>query len=396
MVSHRAFTSAAARLYTRSLRANHPSLRFPISIRREFSAEAKAIVFEANGKPLDVLKLHTFPLPDLTDDTILVKFLASPINPADINQVEGVYPTKPPFLTDAVSSKTPVAIGGNEGAVEILDVGKSVTQFKPGDRAIMRHTLFGTWRTHAIAKVSDLTKIPFSSSEITAVQAATASVNPTTAYRMLKEFVDMKDGDWFIQTAANSGVGRAAIQLGRLWGLKSINVVRDREDIDDLKRDLESLGATKVVTDDEIKDKGFRSAIKEWIGDKEIKLGLNCTGGESTTNIARQLSTGAHLVTYGGMARKPVTVPVSLFIFKDIHLHGYWLTRWSDSHPAEKEAIVNEIFGLLKAGELKDVPVDEALWTADMHDQERLDVFKHAVATYINGARGRKQVLVHK
>ncbi|KAK9314023.1 hypothetical protein V1522DRAFT_407072 [Lipomyces starkeyi] len=396
MIPSRVFYYAALRISTRYVRGRVPAVRPAIGTRRDFSAEAKAIVFETNGKPLEVLKLHTFPLPDVTDDTILVKFLASPINPADINQVEGVYPTKPPFLTDEISSTTPLAIGGNEGAVKILEVGKSVTQFKPGDRAIMRHTLFGTWRTHAIANVFDLTKVPFPSSDITAVQAATASVNPTTAYRMLKDFVEMKHDDWFIQTAANSGVGRAAIQLGRLWGLRSINVVRDREDIDDLKRDLESLGATKVVTEDEIKDKGFRNTIKEWIGDREIKLGLNCTGGESTTNIARQLSTGGHLVTYGGMARKPVTVPVSLFIFKDIHLHGYWLTRWSDSHPDEKEQIVNEILGLLKAGELKDVPVDEVVWTADMSDQERLDAFKHGVEKYISGSKGRKQVLVHK
>ncbi|KAK9367956.1 hypothetical protein V1509DRAFT_594179 [Lipomyces kononenkoae] len=396
MATLRVFNSEKLRFCTRSVRYGLTHPESITGLRREFSAEAKAIVFETNGKPLDVLKLRTFPLPDVTGDTVLVKFLASPINPADINQVEGVYPTKPPFLTDSISSSTPLAIGGNEGAVQILEVGNSVTQFKPGDRAIMRHTLFGTWRTHAIAKVSDLTRVPYSNSEVTAVQAATASVNPTTAYQMLKDFVNLKKGDWFIQNAANSGVGRAAIQFGHLWGLKSINVVRDRENIDDLKRDLESLGATKVVTEEEIKDKGFRSTIKEWIDKREIKLGLNCTGGESTTNLARQLSPGGHLVTYGGMARKPVTVPVSLFIFKDIHLHGYWLTRWADAHPEEKEQIVNEILGLLSAGKLKDVPVDDVVWTDNMSDQDRLDVFKRGVARYINGSGGRKQVLVHK
>ncbi|KAK9237817.1 hypothetical protein V1525DRAFT_359840 [Lipomyces kononenkoae] len=396
MAALKVFNSEKLRLCIRSVRCGVTGPGYMIGIRRDFSGKAKAIVFETNGKPLDVLKLHTFPLPKITDDTVLVKFLASPINPADINQVEGVYPTKPPFLSDAISSSTPLAIGGNEGAVEILEVGNSVTQFKAGDRAIMRHTLFGTWRTHAIAKVSDLTRVPYTSSEVTAVQAATASVNPTTAYKMLKDFVDVKEGDWFIQNAANSGVGRAAIQFGHLWGLKSINVVRDREDIDDLKRDLESLGATKVVTEDEIKDKGFRNTIKEWIDGRQIKLGLNCTGGESTTNLARQLSPGGHLVTYGGMARKPVTVPVSLFIFKDIHLHGYWLTRWADAHPEEKEQIVNEIFGLSSAGKLKDVPVDEVVWTDNMSDQDRLDAFKRGVERYINGSGGRKQVLVHK
>lgn len=343
-----------------------------------------------------IFRIHSFPLPDLTPESILVKFLAAPINPADINQVEGVYPLRPPFQTTEVSSETPVAMGGNEGVVEVLEVGDAVSEFKPGDRAIMRHTLFGTWRTKAVATTQDLTKIPYSKEEISAVQAATASVNPTTAYNMLTEFADMRPGDWFIQTGANSGVGRAAIQLGRRFGFKSINVVRNRDDIDELKKDLESLGATKVVTDEELADKGFRKVIKEWIGSSSIKLGLNCTGGDSTTNIARQLAEGGHLVTYGGMARKPVTLPVSLFIFKDITSHGYWLSRWSDAHPNEKETIVNEIFSLIKAGELKDVPTDEWVWTENMSEEEMLDVFKKGVATYINGAKGRKQIIVMK
>ncbi|KAK9449928.1 uncharacterized protein V1518DRAFT_415081 [Limtongia smithiae] len=393
---HSAVTTANALRMSTTLLQRSAAPAMSSFMRRQFSAEAKAIVFANYGKPLDALQLHTFPLPDLSDDTILVKFLASPINPADVNQVEGVYPSKPPFLTTALDSTIPLAIGGNEGVVEILETGKEVTGFKPGDRATMRHTLFGTWRTHAIALEKDLTKIPYPSNEISALQAATASVNPTTAYNMLTEFVKLSPGDWFIQNGSNSGVGRAAIQLGRLWGLKSINVVRNRPDIDVLKDDLYSLGATKVVTEEELADKGFRKTIKEWIGKSPLKLALNCTGGDSTTNVARQLTEGGHLVTYGGMARKPVTMPVSLFIFKDINLHGYWLTRWSDSHPNEKEAIVNEIFELIKTGELKDVPVDEWVWTKDMTDVERLETFKAGVAAYINGAQGRKQVLVHK
>ncbi|KAK9463110.1 uncharacterized protein V1516DRAFT_221736 [Lipomyces oligophaga] len=390
MMSVRSVTAVVQRAITR-LHVNGQS-----SCRRFYSAESKAIVFETNGKPLDVLKLHTFALPDLSDDTILVKFLASPINPADINQVEGVYPLKPPFQTSALSSEIPIALGGNEGVVEILEVGKKVLNFKPGDRAIMRHTVFGTWRTKAIATIDDLTKIPYPVSEISALQAATASVNPTTAYNMLREFVELKPGDWFIQTGANSGVGRAAIQLGRLWGLKSINVVRSRDNIEELRADLSSLGATKVVTDSELADKGFRKVIKDWTGSSPIKLGLNCTGGDSTTNIARQLAEGGHLITYGGMARKPVTIPVSLFIFKDIHCHGYWLSRWSDANPEAKETIVNEIFDLIRTGELKDVPVDKWVWKQNMTDAELLDTFKAGVAAYINGAQGRKQILVQE
>jgi trans-2-enoyl-CoA reductase len=60
---------------------------------------------------------------------------------------------------------------------------------------------------------------------------------------MLKDFVSLKPGDWFIQNAANSAVGLAAIQLGREWGLKSINIVRDRDDFEAVKERMSKLGA---------------------------------------------------------------------------------------------------------------------------------------------------------
>ena len=43
---------------------------------------------------------------------------------------------------------------------------------------------------------------------------------------MLSEFVDLKPGEWVIQNAANSGVGDYLVQLARLRGLKTVNVVR--------------------------------------------------------------------------------------------------------------------------------------------------------------------------
>lgn len=48
------------------------------------------------------------------------------------------------------------------------------------------------------------------------------------AYRMLLDFVTLTPGDVVIQNGANSGVGEAVIQLSKLWGFKTFNIVRDR------------------------------------------------------------------------------------------------------------------------------------------------------------------------
>lgn len=75
--------------------------------------------------------------------------LAASVNPADINTIQGVYPVKP---------KLP-AIGGNEGVGEIAWVGSEVTCMKKGDRVIPNFSGWGTWRTIAICKPTDLLKV---------------------------------------------------------------------------------------------------------------------------------------------------------------------------------------------------------------------------------------------
>lgn len=61
------------------------------------------------------------------------------------------------------------------------------------------------------------------------------NVNPCTAYRMLKDYVQLKENDTIIQNGGNSAVGQLVIQLCKIWNLKSVNVIRDRSDASELK-----------------------------------------------------------------------------------------------------------------------------------------------------------------
>ena len=73
-----------------------------------------------------------------------MKFLAAPINPADLNQIEGVYPSKAKFQS-MQGKEGEWAVGGNEGVVRILSVGDKVTGegMEKGRWAIMKSTSFG-------------------------------------------------------------------------------------------------------------------------------------------------------------------------------------------------------------------------------------------------------------
>lgn len=225
-------------------------------------------------------------------------------------------------------------------------------------------------------------------------QVATVSVNPVTAYRMVKDFVSLKEGDWFIQNGANSGVGRAAIQLGRMWGLKSINIVRKRkgDEGEKMRRELEELGADIVVNDEEILDRGFSDKVKEWTnsGRQKIPLALNCVGGDPAMAMAKVLSPSAHMVTYGAMSKSPMRVGASMLIFKDLVFDGFWVSRWSDQHPEEKKRTVNEILGMMRQGRFRDVPMVEVPWGWETGKPELVG----AVEGTLEGFRKGKGVFV--
>ena len=183
---------------------------------------------------------------------------------------------------------------------------------------------------------------------------------------MLKDFVRLEEGDWWIQNGANSGVGRAAIQLGKKWGYNSIAVIRSRlgEEVETLKDELRALGATKVVTDEKLQSKNFRDQVHDWTESTHtpLKLALNCVGGEPAMAMAKLLAPGACMVSYGAMSKAPMRVGASTLIFKDLHLAGFWVSRWSDANPEEKQRTVEELLDMMRRGELKDSPTVKVPW----------------------------------
>lgn len=226
-----------------------PSIRrFSVSARRA----DRAVVYGQNGDPSQVLRVLTYSdlNPSPPPSSVNIQFLLSPINPADINVIEGVYPSKPSKadMLQPPTSSEPLFVGGNEGLARVTAIGAGVQNLKVDDWVILTKQQAGTWATARNVAAEDVAKVP-DSEGLTEEQAATITVNPPTAYNMLADFAKLKDGDWVIQNGANSAVrplafqfrlsslsnmwlctqvGQAAIQIAASRGLKTINLVRDR------------------------------------------------------------------------------------------------------------------------------------------------------------------------
>ncbi|GMR61570.1 hypothetical protein PMAYCL1PPCAC_31765, partial [Pristionchus mayeri] len=87
------------------------------------------------------------------------------------------------------------------------------------------------------------------------LQAASIIGNPSAAWLMLS-MSGLERGDWIIQNSANSAVGRAVIEMANDKGYHTINVVRDRPNIAELKADLLRLGRDIVWTEEEVSTEG--------------------------------------------------------------------------------------------------------------------------------------------
>ncbi|HEU0210173.1 MAG TPA: 2-enoyl thioester reductase domain-containing protein, partial [Candidatus Udaeobacter sp.] len=229
-----------------------------------------AAVYEKHGNPADVLRVETRPWPTPAVDEAVVKMRAAPINPADLNQIEGKYPMRPELP----------ATPGFEGAGMIVELGSGVNDLTTGELVILPHNV-GTWRDALTVKAEDLVVVP---EGIQPAQAAMLKINPLTAWRLLHDYVNLQKGDWLIQNAANSAAGRHVIQIAHELGYRTVNVVRRPEVIDELRAER---GDVVLVDGDNL-----RGEVKNATGDAPIRLGLNSVGGDSALRLANCLASG--------------------------------------------------------------------------------------------------------
>ena len=296
------------------------------------SKTIKAIVYERHGNPADVLQIQTEAWPKPAADEAVVEMRAAPINPADINAIEGKYPGR----------REVPAVPGFEGAGVVVEVGADVSAITKGALVILPHNI-GTWREAMAVKANELVAIP---PEIEPVHAAMLKINPMTAWRLLHDYVDLARGDWLIQNAANSAAGRAVIHIAHELSYKTVNVVRRAELIDELRGE----GGDVVLVDNE----KLRDEVKDATSGAAIRLGLNSVGGDNALRLANCLDFGGTLVSFGAMSLQPLKIPTGLFIFKDLRFRGIWINKWYDKATMqERMEAFKPLFEMAKRGLLK-------------------------------------------
>lgn len=273
---------------------------------------------------------------------IVVAIEASAINPADLISFKGLYPGPTEF-------PAPVGI---EGAGKVLEIGDGVSGLNVGDKVISLGR--ANWAERVRDDASRFIKSP---EALDIRQAAMLKANPPSAKLMLEDYAKLKSGDWVVQNAANSAVGRHIIKLAAKRGIKTVNIVRR----DELVNELKALGADLVIVDGENLGKRIRAHIGN---NANMPLAIDAIGGSACLDLADSLTDGGIIVNYGFLSGDPCMLTPTHTIVHGISLTGFWLVGYMQSTPrSEIEAMYAEMADLFIDGVL-DVPI-EAEYTLD-------------------------------
>ena len=185
--------------------------------------------------------------------------------------------------------------------------------------------------------------------------AAQFVVNPLTAWIMTVKELSLRPGEWLLQTAAGSTLGRVVLQIARRRGFKTINVVRRREQAEELK----ALGADECICTD-VED--IFERVREITGGEGLTKAIDAVGGETGAAVMRSLGRGGVMLVYGLLSGQPMPVDGGRMIFTSATLRGFWLGEWLRSaQPERQQAVTTEMLRAMAASEI--VPPVEAEYT---------------------------------
>lgn len=313
--------------------------------------------------PEEHIEAVEFEEPTLEKGQVLVEVIASPINPSDVLTLTGEYGMLPALP----------AVGGNEGVGRVAELGPE-TKGPDVGQTVLLPVGIGSWASHVVVDARKLVPLP---NEADPRQLAMMTINPPTALLMLSEFVDLEPGDWVIQNAANSGVGSYLIQLAKIKGFRTVNVVRRESAIDGVK----ALGGDVVLVD----GPDLQKRVREAVGNGKVRLAIDAVGGASTDHIGDCLAEGGTLVNYGMMSGEPCQVSPRNIVFRNVTVKGFWLAKWFENASQEQQInVFGQLTKLIATGKLQ----------ARVEAEYDVAQIKEAVAAAASGERDGKILIV--
>ena len=269
----------------------------------------QSIIFDQPGNPAEVLQLRDVPIPTPKSGEVRVRMIASPVNPSDLLYIEGNYGLKP---------KVPATPGFEGVGIVEESGGSALGWFLKGKRVAVLNDSHGNWAEYTIAQAKQCIPLP---SDIPDDQAATFFINPATAYAMTRDVLNIPKDEWLLQTAAGSALGKMVIRLGKEYGFHTVNVVRRREQVDELKQ----LGADEVLVQE---DGPIPDQIRDKLNREGVRYAIDAVGGSLGGEVVQSLHQAGRMLCYGLLSGEAMEVHPRFLITGGQRIEGFWLAGW--------------------------------------------------------------------
>jgi NADPH:quinone reductase-like Zn-dependent oxidoreductase len=269
----------------------------------------KAVVFDRFGDPAEVLHVRDVPAPKPGPGQVRVRMLASPLNPSDLMMVRGRYGVVPPLPATPGFEGVGVVEEAGGGLLGRLRLGKRVAVLNAGG---------GNWQEAVVVPAQHVVPV---AAELSDDQAAGFFVNPASALVMTRDVLRIPRGAWLAQTAAGSALGRMIIRLGKRDGFRTINIVRRREQADEL---LRAGGDAAICTADE----SIPERVRAITGGAGVKYALDAVGGATGSALLQALALEGRMLVYGTLSGEPLTLDPRPLLLGNHCVQGFWLSVW--------------------------------------------------------------------
>ncbi|MFF6830219.1 SDR family NAD(P)-dependent oxidoreductase, partial [Streptomyces longwoodensis] len=252
---------------------------------------------------------------------------AAGLNFRDVLIALGTYPGEAPL--------------GSEAAGVVLEVGAEVTDLEPGDRVF--GLVLEAFGPVAVADRRTIVPMPDSFSF---VQAAALPVVYLTAYYGLVDLAGLRRGERLLVHAAAGGVGMAAVQLARHWGVEVLATASEPK--------WDAVRALGVAGDriGSSRDLSFREKFLDVTGGAGVDVVLNALAGEFIDASLDLLPRGGRFVEMGKAdLRDPDVVAAD---HQGVRYRSYDLV---EAGPDRIQEMLSEIVSLFEQGVLEHAPV---------------------------------------
>ena len=318
----------------------------------------KAVRLHEFGGP-EVLRYEDAPDPQLRKDQVLVRVRACAMNHLDLWVRKGLPGVNLPHIL------------GSDIAGEIVETGDYVAGFKAGQRVLIAPMHFcgqcracmdgrqnQCWQFTVIGNAVD-----GGNCELIAVapelvipipdamsfrDAASVPLVFLTAWHMLVGRAAVRPGQTVLVLGANSGVGIAAIQIGKLFNARVIATAGDERKIQRAKE----LGADFVI--DHYKQK-ISEEVRKITSKEGVDIVIEHVGAATWEESVKSLKAGGTLVTCGATTGAEAKFDLRVLFAKHLAFLGSYMGTMGELH---------EVLGHVFGGRLKPV-VDRAFPLAE-------------------------------